>query len=93
MNLEDNLYVLLKSPISTNAIHGNCQSTSNKCIPTEDENEIIKIDGSKNEENWRPIRVSALFILLGRELIPVEKVPCGRICGIEVNNGDEWIAG
>jgi hypothetical protein len=45
-----------------------------------------------HDDNWTSQRITALFILLGRELLPVERVPCGRICAVEVNNG-EWLGG
>uniref|UniRef100_A0A914MH88 Tr-type G domain-containing protein n=1 Tax=Meloidogyne incognita TaxID=6306 RepID=A0A914MH88_MELIC len=46
------------------------------------------------EENdcWREFTVTGLFILFGRDLLEVEHIPCGRICGVEVNGG-EWIGG
>ncbi|KAL7074249.1 hypothetical protein ACQ4LE_006531 [Meloidogyne hapla] len=46
------------------------------------------------EENdyWRKFTITGLFILFGRDLLEVERITCGRICGVEVNGG-EWIGG
>ncbi|KAF7636445.1 Tr-type G domain-containing protein [Meloidogyne graminicola] len=41
---------------------------------------------------WQQYTITSLFILFGRDLLEVERIPCGRICGVEVNNG-EWIGG
>ncbi|KAI3420267.1 hypothetical protein GPALN_003583 [Globodera pallida] len=41
---------------------------------------------------WHSIQIGALFLLMGRELLPVECVPAGRICGIEASDG-RWIGG
>lgn len=38
------------------------------------------------------IRVQSIYIMLGRELIAVERAPAGRICALETADGD-WIGG
>ncbi|KAL3111744.1 hypothetical protein niasHT_011031 [Heterodera trifolii] len=47
---------------------------------------------ASSEDVWHSVKIGTLFLLMGRELLSVECVPAGRICGVEVSDG-RWIGG
>lgn len=80
----DQLFVFKSSTSTTTTLEINSE--------TADSDSSHNTNKQEKQQNWRPVCITSLFILLGRELLNVEKVAAGRICGIEVNDG-EWIGG